>query len=298
MKARSGAAIEGDVTPNVADHDASGGPNDTEWYRALGHLIEDTEAERLPRRLVEALIHVVPFEWATIFAYRGRSRPLHIYGNFEHDGAKKGIAAYIENTYVLNPLYQALQRGLADGVYRIRDLAPDAYFESEYYRTHRILPGDTEEIGYVTEGWPEGFEEIGIIVVPEPGVTIELSVYRSLRRRDFSDDELIRLTTLLPVLRPLWKRFWVGHGTAGAKASPLDSRVDDAFADFGKSVLTGREREVMQHILRGHSSESICFSLGISMGTVKTHRKNAYAKLNISSQSELLSLFLQSLHIP
>ena len=28
------------------------------------------------------------------------------------------------------------------------------------------------------------------------------------------------------------------------------------------------------------------------LGTVKTHRKNAYAKLGISSQSELLSLFL------
>ena len=232
-------AIEGDMTSDVADHNASGGANDWEWYRALGGLIDDTETERLPRRLVEALTHVVPFEWATIFAYRGRSRPLHVYDNFELDGARKGIAAYIENTYVLNPLYQALQRGLADGVYRIRDLAPDAFFESENYRTHRILPGDTEEIGYVTEGWPEGFEEIGIIVAPEPGVTIELSVYRSLRRRDFSDDEITRLTILLPVLLSLWKRFWAGHGTAGAKASPPDSRVDDAFADFGKSVLLG-----------------------------------------------------------
>jgi DNA-binding CsgD family transcriptional regulator len=62
--------------------------------------------------------------------------------------------------------------------------------------------------------------------------------------------------------------------------------------------LSDREREVTQLILRGHSSQSICFNLGISLGTVKTHRKNAYAKLNISSQSELLSLFLQSLQAP
>ena len=56
-----------------------------------------------------------------------------------------------------------------------------------------------------------------------------------------------------------------------------------------------REGEGARMSLHGHSSESICFNLGISLGTVKTHRKNAYAKLGISSQSELLSLFLQSL---
>ena len=46
--------------------------------------------------------------------------------------------------------------------------------------------------------------------------------------------------------------------------------------------------------LRGHSSESIGFNLGISLGTVKTHRKNAYAKLGVTSQSELLSVFLEA----
>ena len=63
-------------------------------------------------------------------------------------------------------------------------------------------------------------------------------------------------------------------------------------------ALTDREREVVQLILRGHSSESIGFNLGISLGTVKTHRKNVYAKLAISSQSELLSRFLKSLQGP
>ena len=63
------------------------------------------------------------------------------------------------------------------------------------------------------------------------------------------------------------------------------------------ALIKARSSEA-QLILRGHSSESICFNLGISLGTVKTHRKNAYAKLEISSQSELLSLFLHSLQAP
>ena len=40
------------------------------------------------------------------------------------------------------------------------------------------------------------------------------------------------------------------------------------------------------------ASISIATLLNISVGTVKVHRKNIYAKLEISSQSELFSLFL------
>ena len=98
----------------------------------------------------------------------------------------------------------------------------------------------------------------------------------------------------MPVLGALLRRHWAWHGASRLEASPPDHRIEQIFAGFGAEVLTEREREVTQLILRGHSSESIGFNLGISLGTVKTHRKNAYAKLGISSQSELLSLFLQA----
>ncbi len=270
----------------------------TDWYRELGSLIDHTEAEDLPERLVHALARVVPFELAAVFVYCGRSRPMNMYDNFELADAKKGIAAYVENTYVLNPFYQAQLRGIPDGVYRIRDLAPDAFFESEYYRSYRAIPSESEEIGYITEDWPQGMEEIDIAVTLEPDVVTEITVYRSLRDRGFRDDELARLSDVVPVISALLRKYWVAHGAVGMQTSPPDSRVDDAFANFGKEALTDREREVTQLILRGHSSESICFNLGISLGTVKTHRKNAYAKLNISSQSELFSLFLQTLQTP
>jgi DNA-binding CsgD family transcriptional regulator len=267
----------------------------TDWNRDLGSLIDHTEAADLPERLVHALARVVPFDLAAVFIYRGRSRPMNAYDNFELADAKKGISAYVENTYVLNPFYQAQERGISDGVYRIRDLAPDAFFESEYYRSYRAVPSQSEEIGYITEDWPQGLEEIDIALTLEPKVVTEISIYRSLRDPGFRDDELAGLSDVVPVISALLRKYWVAHGAAGMRASPPDSRVDDTFATFGKEALSDREREVTQLILRGHSSQSICFNLGISLGTVKTHRKNAYAKLNISSQSELLSLFLQSL---
>jgi DNA-binding CsgD family transcriptional regulator len=265
------------------------------WYREIAGIVAEPACEDLPECLVRALGHLLPFEMAAVFVYRGRSRPLVIYDTFDPGEAKQGITAYVEHSYVLNPFYQAYLRGLPDGVYRIRDLAPDAFFKSEYYNAYRVRPRTTEEIGYLTEHWPEGLEEIDIAVTLAPEVVTELSIYRSLHRRGFDDGELARVAAAIPLIRVLLRRYWAAFGASGGRGAPPDTRVDEAFADFGAAVLTGREREVVQLILRGHSSESIGFNLAISLGTVKTHRKNAYAKLDISSQSELLSLFLRAL---
>ena len=253
------------------------------------------DAEDLPKRLAQALPNLVAFELAAVFVYRGRSRPLNIYDNFELVDGKRGIAAYVENTYILNPFYQAIQKQLPDGVYRMRDLAPDAFFESEYYRSYRILPRRSEELGYLTEDWPEGLEEIDIAINLAPEVICELSIYRSLRSRGFTDEELAWLATAVPVIGVLLRRYWTTHGAGTELAVPPDTRIDQLFAQFGAAVLSDRERAVVQLILRGHSSMSIGLNLGISLGTVKTHRRNAYAKLGISSQSELLSLLLAGL---
>ena len=54
--------------------------------------------------------------------------------------------------------------------------------------------------------------------------------------------------------------------------------------------LTNREREVCSLIVAGMSSEAIALELGIGINTVLTFRRRAYARLNISSQNELLRL--------
>ena len=68
-----------------------------------------------------------------------------------------------------------------------------------------------------------------------------------------------------------------------------------ALDDFGSSLLTERETQVINLVLHGHSTKSVAERLGISVETVKLHRKHAYAKLEVSSQAELFYLFLDSL---
>ena len=264
------------------------------WNQEIAAIIEDPDSEELPKRLVRALTSLVSFELAAVLVYRGRARPLNIYDNFELANGKRGITAYINNTYILNPFYQASQKHLADGVYRMRDLAPDALFERDYFQSYRIFPRHSEEIGYLTEDWPEGFEEVDIAINLAPDLICELSIYRSVCSRGFTDEELAWLTTVVPVVGVLLRCYWAASGIGIRQMTFPGRRFERLLTSFGSSILTERERSVVGLILRGHSSRSIGLNLGIALGTVKTHRKNAYAKLRISSQSELLSRFLKS----
>ena len=55
------------------------------------------------------------------------------------------------------------------------------------------------------------------------------------------------------------------------------------------SCLTGREREVLGLLGQGDASKAIARRLGLSVGTVETHRRNIAAKLGISG-AELIRL--------
>jgi DNA-binding NarL/FixJ family response regulator len=59
-------------------------------------------------------------------------------------------------------------------------------------------------------------------------------------------------------------------------------RPDSAF-----SVLSAREREVLQLLAEGRSAKDIAGALGVSIKTVETHRKNVMDKLDIHSIAEL-----------
>jgi DNA-binding CsgD family transcriptional regulator len=112
------------------------------------------------------------------------------------------------------------------------------------------------------------------------------------------------LDAMVPVVRSVLRHHWIGsdypeHATGGARSlASLQDHIQNAFRQFGRSLLTNRESEIVGLILSGYSSNAISQHLDISVGTVKIHRKNTYQKLSISSQNELFSMFLSSLSDP
>ena len=263
-------------------------PNeDRRWYEQTGKVVTSLKSPDYPQCLIDALDQLVEFDFSVMFAYRGDERPLCLYDNFGAKRRKIFVTRYQEGPYLLDPFFQASRNRIAAGLYRIRELAPDRFYQSEYFRSYYIKTGLSEEIGFV---------------IPLPkDVRAVISLMRAGNRQGFSEKEMQRLRTVEPFVRATAEYQWDSLATHFSHSDPdpehqiLERYIDYTFRNFGRSLLSPREREVVGLVLRGHSSDSISKVLGIAAGTVKVHRKNIYAKLGIVSQSELFSIFLNAL---
>jgi FixJ family two-component response regulator len=61
----------------------------------------------------------------------------------------------------------------------------------------------------------------------------------------------------------------------------------------GLAALTDREREILEHVVRGLSSKSIARTLDISYRTVELHRGHIMDKLRVHSVAELIRLVIE-----
>ena len=69
-------------------------------------------------------------------------------------------------------------------------------------------------------------------------------------------------------------------------------RVQEARARF--ATLTEREREVLEHVLRGQLNKQIAADLGIHERTVKLHRTAITNKVGVQSVAELTQLWMEA----
>lgn len=235
----------------------------------------------------------VTFEGLFVFLYSEGSAPASL-GSFK--GAQnfhKGLENYLRYTYIINPVYRAYLDNIAPKAYLISELLSPRYTDQIATSDLDIRVENGETIGYRTPGWPKNMTEVLALIRLPDNKMVEFS-FSTLR----SGDQTARCYAQLQEIYPLLSSAVLKHYEFSAEdfdtstARPSQERW---FQSFGEEVLTKRERSVAKMILTGHSSNAIALHLGISLPTVKTHRRNIYAKLHISSQAELFSLFVQKL---
>jgi DNA-binding CsgD family transcriptional regulator len=251
------------------------------WHEGLAETIRHLETPRFAPSLGQTLRRVAPFTYTVMFAFRGEEPPLDLYDDFGPERRSIYVTDYQAGPYLLDPFFHAARGGIAPGLYRMRELAPDRFYQSEYYRSYYVQTGLAEEIGF--------------FLSPAPGIMVTMSLMRVAGTAAFSEREMARLRLVAPVVIALAERNWRGLAERFAvePAGPAtEDPLREVFAKIGRNRLTQRESEVVALVLRGHSSEAIGAALGISPGTVKIHRKNIYSKLGIGSQAELFSLFM------
>lgn len=273
---------------------SSDGEEFADWAIVLASAIDNCDGSNCLEMLLSSISNLLPYDLSMIFVYGPNARPVLIHDTFCDPDTKLGLVNYVNNTYVLNPAYNAYLRGLSSGVYRINEVAPDDYFNSEHFKNFRIKHARQEEIGYITDGWPRGMEELFIAVDLPDDRLGEICLLRSVSGGGFSEAGITRLKTAEPLLGAVFRRYWMAsRSNAEQEIAPLS--IDELFENFGSDLLSPRECQVAELILKGHSGHSIGDHLGISITTVKSHRQNLYSKLGIATQFELFSLFLKSM---
>ncbi len=176
---------------------------------------------------------------------------------------------YLAGAYIVDPFHDAVRSGRR-GLLVMRRLAPDRFTETEYYRRHYQATGILDEVGF-------------ILRLRHADAVLSLSRIGAVPA--FSRRDIARLESAAPLVQALAERHWL------ERFSPT-AGDDQAAAAISHPLLSKRELEIVTLILKGHSSYSIAATLGLSPNTVKVHRRQAYAKLGISSQAELFHLFL------
>lgn len=231
--------------------------------------LSDEAFGRLFLRLVRSL---APVDEVVVFAYHEGARPLDLFSTFTAQDYHIFVTLYQAGPYLLDPFCRNA-RDRRSGLFRMRDLAPDRFYSSEYHRTYYVQTGLAEEVGFF---------------VPLEGATVVLSLMRREASGVFSAAELAPLRQAEALVGDLVRLYW-GAVAARFGAEPRPVAQGHPWQPLN---LTDREAAIVELVLQGHSSESIALRLGIATGTVKVHRRNVYRKLGISSQTQLLSLYL------
>tara|TARA_R110000787_G_scaffold1945_1_gene8123 strand:- start:157 stop:951 length:795 start_codon:yes stop_codon:yes gene_type:complete len=243
-------------------------------------IIETLETAEFPEALSKALKNIIEFDYTVIFGYVGTSRPLALFNDFPPERRRLHVDEYLKGPYLLDPFFLASTGTVEPGLWRLSQIAPDRFYQGEYFRSYYAQTGLAEEVGYLID------------------VHATLSIVVSLMRRNrkFNKAEIRGLTAAWPIVDAASRRHWRSTAKQGVSHVPvMEKNVARAFLSIGEGVLTPREREVVEHTLRGHSADAVGRLLGISPGTVRIHRKNIYSKLRINSQGELFAEFLTAI---
>ncbi|MDL4861340.1 LuxR C-terminal-related transcriptional regulator [Halomonas elongata] len=255
------------------------------WHSALAEAHARCRQPGFTEALIAAIDRLVPTESTLVILEDARQAPRLLYQRgIPPEGRDRILGRYFSRGYLLDPFCLAVDQGLAEGFYHLDDIAPDNFFNSEYYRVYYLEAGSVEDCYYILDLTPER--------------RISISLYNGLTATPLTSTQRAILQTLDPMVRTLARYHWqnlderVDTLPPPFAPSPGGGKLREAFLRFGEDRLTMREREICHLLLRGHSAKSSARELSISPETVRLHRKNLYAKFDIGSQSALFAIFL------
>jgi DNA-binding CsgD family transcriptional regulator len=252
------------------------------WHAAIAAVISATDDQETGDAMTDAIGSVVSHEGTCLLAFHRDASPEVLHHTLEPAGEQHYLGRYLAGPYLLDPLYQLALRDDKPSLCRFRDELPDRFRSSQYYKRYCERTHLLDEMDFLND----------------VSATTTLALVVGRRKTMFSRSELARLERMEPVIQAAMKKIWENRASDARQPQKDDGmhlRLTRCFEDFGQGVLTDRERQISQLLLRGHSTKSIARVLGIAPGTVMVHKRNLFSKLGITSQYELFSRFIDDL---
>ena len=242
----------------------------------IGGLFKAIGSDGFYPRLTDFLRDFVEFDDIVILRFRATGPPSPSYAVLG-EADRESYVAYVQGLYQQSPFYEICKKG-ESGFEALRDIAPDDFWESEYY--HSCMSGSRL------------VDEASFMLQRKDGVSYLVTLGRTDDLPLFTSSEKQALKSLSPIVEQsvLRHEALLGNAEDGSEidtAPVLDAITPDS--------LTQREREIISYLIRGYSSKACARELDISPATERVHRKNIYEKLGVSSQSELLASVFDSL---
>lgn len=255
----------------------------SKWNREISRAIAALGTDDFFPSLVAAINGQVTISYPQVWLYHKDLPPKVLYHEIPQVAVHSQIDRYLEGPFREDPFYQTSMDRPRSRIYRLSRVTAGKLQLSDYYRNYYSDTGTIDEAIYLSK--------------LRSGNVINISMMRLPRQGEFTEDEYERLYLLAEPVAELIKShsehdsFAVTHLIQPG----IDHQIDLAFNTFGASFLSPREKDVLELMLRGYGTDISAQRLGIALETVRRHRKSIYRKLDVSSQTDLFSLFINSM---
>ena len=238
--------------------------------------------------IAKQLRRLLPHDFCMIFYYADKAPPVVLFDDLTPHGYGRGVKNYIGGTYCVNPFYRAFEQGLKPGVHSMSELVQSNGCRQRRLSQMKVELDTSEEMGFVTRGWPKHLSELMLAIPIGDGHAMEINISRqSTLGFDLENcfDKLNEFVAFIgAAVRKHFEFISMQKQSANWKNYAIKPPIDVT------EKLSRRELEVVELMLTGHSSMAISLHLEIALPTVKSHRRNIFKKLSISSLAELFLL--------
>jgi len=257
-------------------------PGSSATLPGLAQLIDVVGDDAFAPSLFKSVFSLTKPDHLTAFSFAGDAEPRVIFAEnigrrpVAHDIARQYRKDYWRHD-LANQITLPLEGRRLDGCWGVRTSASE--IDHANYRTHCYTSAGLEDRISLSEA--------------RNGRTLRVNFYR-YRGKAFCSEDAARIFDSAKLLLALVRRH---DQEASAPALDSSDQCRMRLAAIAPS-LPARELDVCVSIVNGVTSEGIALALNVSINTVFTYRKRAYARLGISSQNELVRLVLNKNAVP